>query len=137
MLGYEPGELLERTTVNSTLMIRQLRESGPRTGCGRETVPSRYEVKFQRKDGSCFEVRSTQKAIRFDGEPGVQVWVRDISQQKRAQEQLRESEEKLRSMIENLHDAFLPNRYERDTALPVSVFGESRRIHAEEGVGAT
>lgn len=136
MLGYESGELLGKDHwvihhPDDQAITRERAQARMRG----EKVPSRYEVKFQRKDGSCFEGEVNAKAIRFDGEPGVQVWVRDISQQKRAQEQLRESEEKLRSMIENLHDAF----YRTDmngTLLFLSPSSERvAGYRPEEGVG--
>jgi PAS domain S-box-containing protein len=107
MLRYEPGELLGQDPWlichPDDQAVSKERASSRIRG---EKVANRYEIRFVRKDGTWFEGEVNAKAIRFDGEPGVQVWVRDISQQKRAQEQLRESEEKLRGMIANLHDAF-------------------------------
>jgi len=63
-------------------------------------VLSQYEVKLQRKDGSSFDGEINARAIMFGKEPGIQVWVRDITQRKQAEEKLKESEEKYRILVQ-------------------------------------
>lgn len=63
-----------------------------------EDVPQRYEVKLQRKDGSWFYGEINARPINVGDQPGVQVWVRDIAEQKKIQEALRESEVRLRRL---------------------------------------
>ncbi|MCJ7809042.1 MAG: PAS domain S-box protein, partial [Desulfobulbaceae bacterium] len=72
-----------------------------------EEVVPRYEVKLQRKDGSWFygEVNARPITFHSDQESGIQVWVKDIDERKRAEDSLRESEEKYRLVIENATDA--------------------------------
>ncbi len=65
-----------------------------------EDVPARYEVRLQRKDGSAFDGEILARRIMFGEDPGIQVWVRDITERKRAEKALRESEEKYRSLVE-------------------------------------
>ncbi len=51
-----------------------------------EEVISQYEVRLQRKDGSSFEGEISARVVTVKGEPGVQVWVRDVSKPKRSEE---------------------------------------------------
>ena len=51
-----------------------------------EDVESQYEVKLQRRDGSTFDGEISARAVKVEGEPGVQVWVRDVSKRKRSEE---------------------------------------------------
>ncbi len=50
-----------------------------------EEVVSRYEIVFQRKDGSTFEGQINAKMVKIRGEAGIQVWVRDLSEQRSAE----------------------------------------------------
>ena len=51
-----------------------------------EDVVSQYEVKLQRRDGSSFDGEISARAVKVKGEPGVQVWVKDVSKRKRSEE---------------------------------------------------
>lgn len=102
MLGYEEGELvgLDHWKVYHPDYQNLTRERAQARLRG-ETPPSTYEVKFLRKDGASFWGEINAKVINYLGEPGIQVWARDIEERKRAEEILRESEEKYRSLFEN------------------------------------
>jgi PAS domain S-box-containing protein len=65
-----------------------------------ESLPSQYEMKFQRKDGSVFDAEINSRAIEVQGTSGVQVWIRDITERKKAEEDLRESERKYRAIFD-------------------------------------
>ena len=87
MLGYEEGELLglvhwlvyhpDYQTI--TKERAQARMRG-------EMVTPHYEVKLQRKDGSWFYGDINARDINIKGEHGIQVWVRDISENKQVEE---------------------------------------------------
>jgi len=47
---------------------------------------AQYEVKLQRKDGSSFDGELSARAVTVEGEPGVLVWVRDVSERRRSEE---------------------------------------------------
>ncbi|MFZ5447335.1 MAG: PAS domain S-box protein [Thermodesulfobacteriota bacterium] len=58
------------------------------------------EEKVLRLDGEVVEVEVTGGAIIYQGQPAMQVVLRDITERKRAREALRAANEKLRTMIE-------------------------------------
>ena len=62
-----------------------------------EEVLRRYEVKLQRKDGSWFYGEINARPITFpsDEESGIQVWIKDIMEQKLAEEERIELEAQL------------------------------------------
>jgi PAS domain S-box-containing protein len=113
MLGYEDGELKgeEHWSIyhpDSQALTRERAEARMRG----EDVPAQYEVKLLRKDGSSFEGEINARTVSLGTEPGIQVWVRDITGRKLAEAALRESEGKYRSIVENIEEAY----YEVDLA---------------------
>ncbi len=90
MLGYSAGELEGqehwlvyhpdyRAITNQRAMARMQGED----------IVSQYEVKLQRKDGTSFDGEISARAVKVRAEPGVQVWLRDISSRKRSELALR------------------------------------------------
>ena len=70
-----------------------------------EKIPP-VEYRLLRKDGSTFWGLVTSSLIRKNKDVvGVRTYTIDISERKEAEEALRESEEKYRSMMEAMHDA--------------------------------
>lgn len=67
-----------------------------------------YEKEYRRKDGKIVPVELRTTLIRDgDGNPqGMWAIIRDITARKAAQEALRESEERYRTIIENIQDVF-------------------------------
>jgi PAS domain S-box-containing protein len=102
MLGYEHGDLVGRDhwTVYHPGYQHLTRKRAQARMRG-EDVPSQYEVRLQKTDGSSFEGEINAKALLVEGEPGIQVWIRDISQRKRAQEALKESEQRYRQLTQS------------------------------------
>ncbi len=102
MLGYKEGELvgLDHWLVYHPDYQDLTRERAKARMRG-ENPPTTYEVKFLRKDGSSFWGEINAKVVNFLGESGIQVWARDISERKQAEEALKESEEKYRSIFDN------------------------------------
>jgi two-component system cell cycle sensor histidine kinase/response regulator CckA len=107
MLGYDPGELigLEHWRVYHPEYQQLTRQRADARLRG-EMVPSVYEVKLQCKDKSWLYGEINARATTLEGEPGIQVWVRDITQRKRAEEALRASEEKYRTILETIEEGY-------------------------------
>jgi PAS domain S-box-containing protein len=62
--------------------------------------------KFLRSDGSPVDVEVMASPIVYEARPAIQVIFRDITEQKRAEDALRESKEEYRRIIENMQDVF-------------------------------
>jgi len=108
MLGYDQEELmgLDHWLIyhpdyqDITRRRAQARMSG-------ESVPQQYEVKLQRRDGSWFYGEISARAIALEKEPGIQVWVRDITDYKKAEEELKTRRNYLESVLRNAPDAIV------------------------------
>ena len=101
MLGYNEGELLGlKHWLVYHPEYRQLAAARAKARMRGETVPSQYEVKLQCKDRSWFYGEVSARAVTVDGGPGVQVWVRDISERKKAEEDLHNAHDELEKRVE-------------------------------------
>lgn len=69
-----------------------------------EPVP-RYSFRLRRRDGSTCWVDASGILISWDGQPAVMAFFTDVTDRKRAEETLQESEEKYRLVVENSRDA--------------------------------
>ena len=103
MLGYEIGELLG---LDHWLVYhpdyQELTRKRALARMQGEKIPPQYEVKLQRKDGSWFYGEINARVISFEEGPGIQVWVRDISEHKQAEEELRDSEKRLKTILDSI-----------------------------------
>jgi PAS domain S-box-containing protein len=102
--GYSPQEFLSLTIkdirppedIPALLdLVSNLRSGFSQSGRWRH----------RKKDGSLSDVVITSHAVMFRGRPARFVLVNDITEQKRAVEALRRSEEKYRDLFENANDA--------------------------------
>lgn len=70
-----------------------------------EKVESIYETMLKRKDGGIIFAEFNVSIIDYEGGKAELVIVRDITERKKMEEALKESEEKFRGLVENAHDA--------------------------------
>ena len=61
-------------------------------------------MKLQRKGGEWLHGEVRAQVIYFEGDRGIQVWVRDITDRVRAEAALKESEERYREVFDNVSD---------------------------------
>ena len=114
MLGYGKDELegmdylLTVQPDYRELITRRVadRQSG-------QSVTSIHGVKLQRKDGSSFHAEVNGRPIDIGGAFGLQVWIKDISDRKKAEEALRESEKRYRAVFSNAATGINLNRHGR------------------------
>jgi len=71
----------------------------------------RFETQHRRKDGTVLDVEITANAVIIDGEELLYASARDITDRKRAEVLVRESENRYRNIVESFEDLY----YETDT----------------------
>jgi PAS domain S-box-containing protein len=102
MLGYTPEEtaklhvwdweyLYPREQVME--MLRTVDEAG-----------DHFETRHRRKDGSVYDVEISTNGTMFAGQKLIFCVCRDITERKKTEQALRESEERYRTVIEGAHD---------------------------------
>jgi len=69
-----------------------------------ESVPSTYETVLQRRDSSLINVELNAGLITSGDRPADLVFVRDITERRKMEQALRESEERFRSLVENINE---------------------------------
>ena len=100
MLGYTPDELLKLSFANISAQLQESRQVMERLLAG-EHIPL-YERIFRKKNGGLVQTEINVELVRdADGQPlHIQSVVRDITARKQIENELRESEEKYRRLVE-------------------------------------
>jgi len=123
--GYSADEAIGRTALELNLFVhsadrerlaKTLRQAGRADG---------LEIQFRAKDGTILDDLVSAKPIRFQGEDCLLVVATNINALKRAQQALRQSEEKYRDILENIEDAY----YETDLPGNYTFFNEATCKH--------
>ncbi len=78
-------------------IIRRRQQGGP--------APANYEFQGIRRDGETIQVEVSASRIVYQGAEISLAFLRDISERKRSEEALKESEAKYRNLFESAHDA--------------------------------
>jgi PAS domain S-box-containing protein len=100
-----------------------------------EDVPTRYEFKALKLDESEFDVEISVNPISYEGKPARQAFLRDITERKRAEEALRESEERHRMLLEASPDPIVVYDIEGRATYVNPAFVETFRWSSEELLG--
>ncbi|MHA1568353.1 MAG: PAS domain S-box protein, partial [Alphaproteobacteria bacterium] len=103
MFGLDPDETvgLDVMTLIADVDVERMRERLEIRRRGDE-VPRRSEFELKRGDGPNITVDSLSRDIEWGGKPAVQITVVDITEQKRAEKALRDSEQQLRVITDSL-----------------------------------
>ncbi|MFH1113107.1 MAG: response regulator [Pseudomonadota bacterium] len=93
MLGYAKEEMVGMDywplfDMDSQDVVTQRALAGMH---GESELSSNHEVKLRRRDGSVFDAEVISRAIETQGSPGVQVWIKDITVRKQAEQALIEA----------------------------------------------
>jgi PAS domain S-box-containing protein len=122
LFGYAPEDMIG-TLSPPDLVVEEDREKVKRNVKRREQniLDPAYEFKGLRKDGTTFHGLVLGNTIASEGEQSIYGTVIDISERKQAEEALRESEEKYRTILESIEDGY----YEVDIAGNLTFFNDA------------
>jgi PAS domain S-box-containing protein len=96
LIGMDARELVHPDDRPFTNDIRTKRLKG-------EDAPAEYEARGLKKSGESVWVARRNTAIEFEGEPAILGNIVDITERKRAEEKLADSEERLRTIVNSVH----------------------------------
>ena len=103
--GYTRDEIIGQCSNDIALYANRADADRIRAQVGREGR-ARDDVQFVRKDGRTFDVIWSVQTIEIGGEPYYLGTLQDITERKRAEQALRESEARFRQLAENIREVF-------------------------------
>jgi PAS domain S-box-containing protein len=114
LTGYSRDELVNTSIFEAGVLpkdnLQRAMQRLERTIKGEQMPAEEYEV--IRKDGSRVNVEVTSITVVRRGKVEIIAIARDITERKKAEEEIRESEERLKALIENAPDAIFVVDYE-------------------------
>jgi PAS domain S-box-containing protein len=104
VLGYSHEELLQMTPadISSPEYASQV---APRLAELRQVGHAFFQSEYVRRDGTIIQVELSTRIIEYQGKPAVLSIARDITERKRTETALKESEERYRMMFRSMGDA--------------------------------
>ncbi|MFX1507409.1 MAG: PAS domain S-box protein [Promethearchaeota archaeon] len=105
--GYSPEELINTPIMNyiHPELLSDVIGRYERRMAG-EPVSPIYETKLILKNDKTLEVEVNAGIVNYQGKPADLAIIRDISERKQVEQALRESEEKYRTILENIEDGY-------------------------------
>ncbi|MCJ7523406.1 MAG: PAS domain S-box protein, partial [Dehalococcoidia bacterium] len=70
-----------------------------------DSLPPFFELKIRCKDGTVKDIEATGTVIQYNGKPAIMGVIRDITERKHREEELRKSQEKWQALVENTSEA--------------------------------
>lgn len=105
MFGYSnPGDVIGQPLNTIVAEKDRKRVKGYSKMRIKGEAPPKYEFTGVRKDGSTFDAEASVSTYQIGGEDYFVGFVQDITERKKSQEKVKESEARFRNMAENIHD---------------------------------
>ena len=101
--GYSKEEILRLPSLESLLAPSESKRlmAFPERRLAGKPVPEQYEYQARKKDGSLFWAANRARVVTWDGEPAIQSTLVNITERKKAEQMLAESERRFRQMLES------------------------------------
>lgn len=99
LVGMDSYSIIAEEDIEKISEITQARK--------KKSAPNDYEFLAKKKDGTKFFAEVSATYFEFKNKPYYVLILRDITERKRSQQALKESEQKYRSITENIEDFFL------------------------------
>ena len=133
MSGYRLGSLLQMS-ISDLEVAESPGETARRLADLSQTGADRFESRYRRKDGSSYDV---EVSLQYVAENGglVFAFMRDITERKKAVEDLRTSEAKFRAVVENSIDGFIFTDAEGRVLYESPSMSRINGFHAAERIG--
>ncbi len=106
ILGYTAEEALGKTSLEINIWADPQDRRAIASAVQATGRAENFEARFRAKDGSTRDGLLSAAVIRLNGEPHILTITRDISERKRAEESLRQSEERYRGLFEHMVEGY-------------------------------
>jgi PAS domain S-box-containing protein len=106
-LGYSRDELSRLGVIHIAQNISSVEAWRGWVESIREKAGAVFESSYRRKDGTIFPVEVSARLLNYAGKTIMLELVRDITERKRAEEALQESDARLKRILETAIDAFI------------------------------
>ncbi|MFX1366540.1 MAG: PAS domain S-box protein [Promethearchaeota archaeon] len=103
ILNWKPGEFTKILTEDSLDIVL---EQAKKKQAGDSDVVTQYQINCIKKSGKLFWVDNISKTITFQERPADLITLIDITEKKKAEQKLKESDLKCRSILENIKEGF-------------------------------
>lgn len=115
IVGYQPFEVISRHLIDFVHPEdRREMETGIETIASGQQTSLALEKRYQRKDGATVWTNTTISLVRDESSDGISIFaaLEDITDKKRAEDALKESERKYRALVERVPDVIM--RFDRE-----------------------
>lgn len=134
IFGYSKEEMLKLSVAD--LLNGDFTKTIPGIISGKETTEDKaVEVINKKKDGTLFPAEVATKIFKLGNENRLIVYVRDITERKKAEEALRASEENFRALVNNTLDSILILNFEGKIIAANTAVGKMLGLELEEVIG--
>jgi len=106
LFGYDKSEILE-LSISKMHPVSELGKSAQAFRDVSKNGFVNFEIDFQKKNGEIFPAEVSSSLFEISGTKVIQGVVRDISERRKAEQNLRESEERYRELVEKAGAAIL------------------------------
>ncbi|QEM68195.1 PAS domain S-box protein [Geobacter sp. FeAm09] len=100
--GYQPEEVIGRSSLELNIWVNPEDRACLVREINAHGIAMNHEAEFRRKDGTIVVGQMSARRIDIEGAPCILNIARDITERKRAEEMLRESEQTLKLLMEAL-----------------------------------